>query len=237
MTAIEAVTFDVGGTLLRPYPSVGHVYATVVARHGYPNLNPEALTRRFLQAWTGKEDFDYSRAAWERLVHETFHDIIPVRHVPFEALYQRFAQPDTWELCEHVLPTLLELRKRGLRLAIISNWDERLRPLLEAISLPTAVEKSAPTTLAELFDGRLIVSHELGCTKPSPAIFHHACQLLGVAPEAVLHVGDSVREDLMGARGAGMQGLLLDPAGATPYSIADLREVPRLLENNSGSQP
>ena len=47
METVEAITLDVGGTLIEPWPSVGHIYAEVAARHGV-QAEPEELTRRFV---------------------------------------------------------------------------------------------------------------------------------------------------------------------------------------------
>ena len=54
METVEAITLDVGGTLIEPWPSVGHIYAKVAARHGV-QAEPEELTRRFVQAWQAQD--------------------------------------------------------------------------------------------------------------------------------------------------------------------------------------
>src|SRR5437016_5296071 len=54
---IQAVTLDVGGTLIRPWPSVGHIYSEVAAHHGHPIIPPETLNLRFAAAWRAKQDF------------------------------------------------------------------------------------------------------------------------------------------------------------------------------------
>src|SRR5438874_698601 len=103
---IRAVTFDVGGTLIDPWPSVGHVYVEVAARYGLRELDPEELNRQFALAWRSKTSFDYSRAAWEELVAKTFsHWLEAGAQVPFfDKLYERFAQPDVWHIYDDVLP-------------------------------------------------------------------------------------------------------------------------------------
>src|SRR5437773_3154259 len=74
---LRAVTFDVGGTLIEPWPSVGEVYAAVAAPFGLAGVAPEALNRQFAQAWTAREHFDYSRHAWQELVRQTFAGLAP----------------------------------------------------------------------------------------------------------------------------------------------------------------
>ncbi len=212
---IQAVSFDVGGTLIEPWPSVGHIYADVAARHGVKAPAPETLNRQFAAAWRAKQNFDYSQPAWFALVRQTFGDqaaVLPEELFP--DLYQHFAEPAVWRVHEDVWPTLENLSRRGLRLAVISNWDERLRPLLAALKLDAYFET-------------IIVSCEIGFTKPSPVIFELAVRKLGLSPAAVLHVGDSAREDVEGARAAGLQAVLLDRHGVTQAGeqIVSLREL------------
>src|SRR5215475_3144489 len=136
---MHAVTFDVGGTLIEPYPSVGHVYADVAARHGMPGLSPTELNHRFVVAWKNLAEFDYSRAAWSRMVNATFAGLVRDQEVPspsfFAALYDRFAEPTAWRVFDDVLPALESLTNRGVKLGLISNWDERLKPLLARLRL------------------------------------------------------------------------------------------------------
>ena len=57
LPAIQAVTFDVGGTLIEPWPSVGHVYANVAAHHGAPSLPVKVINRQFARAWNVLANF------------------------------------------------------------------------------------------------------------------------------------------------------------------------------------
>src|SRR5882762_4186463 len=72
---IQAVTFDVGGTLIEPWPSVGHAYAEVAARNGLPGLSPAVLNRRFARAWRALRNFNHRRSEWSTLVDETFRGL------------------------------------------------------------------------------------------------------------------------------------------------------------------
>jgi putative hydrolase of the HAD superfamily len=191
-----AITFDVGGTLIEPWPSVGAVYAGVAAEHGLPGLAADELTRRFHRAWRARANFDYTRHAWAELVDATFAGLTaePPSRTCFDALYRRFEAADCWRVFEDVLPALKELRARGLRLGVISNWDDRLRPLLERLHLARWFEV-------------IVISCEVGSTKPSPAIFHAAARQFGLSPADFLHVGDSAEADVAGARRAGWAAL------------------------------
>jgi len=218
---IQAVTFDVGGTLIDPFPSVGHVYAEVAAKHGLRELDPEKLTRQFGQAWRSKTGFDYTRGAWAELVAKTFGDWLETgqRVSFFDDLYERFAQPDVWRVYDDVLPTVEMLIERGLELGIISNWDERLRPLLERLKLDRHFRV-------------IIISQEIGFHKPSPVIFEEAARKFACPPNCVLHIGDGEAEDFEGARSAGLQALLLSrrQTASGADQLGTLAELTHLLK-------
>ncbi|HLL87270.1 MAG TPA: HAD-IA family hydrolase [Thermoleophilaceae bacterium] len=117
------------------------------------------------------------------------------------------AQPDA-------APALRELRARGLRLVVASNWD---------CSLP---EVLAEAGLAALVDGA-VSSGAVGAAKPDPRVFEAALAFAGVGPGEAVHVGDSVTNDVAGARAAGVRPILLlrqgeelRPAGTPSPSAA-----------------
>ncbi|MBI5387361.1 MAG: HAD-IA family hydrolase [Verrucomicrobia bacterium] len=195
---IQAVTFDAGGTLLETWPSVGHLYAEAAAQFGIRHADPATLTRRFAAAWEARDGFDYSRQAWARLVAQTFSGLCDgaVGDALFAGLYERFAHREAWRLFPDVLPALEGLRRRGVKMAVISNWDDRLLGLLRELGL------------ADFFSD-VCVSFKVGIPKPSSHIFALASQRLGVPAGAILHVGDSPVEDGAGARAAGFQAALL----------------------------
>ncbi|HEX8068241.1 MAG TPA: HAD-IA family hydrolase [Thermoleophilaceae bacterium] len=119
-------------------------------------------------------------------------------------------------------PCLAELRRRGLRLVVASNWDCSLHRVLEEAGL------------APLVDGT-VASAEAGAAKPDARLFRAALELAGVGPGDALHVGDSAEADAMGARAAGIAAVLLRrdgaaaPAPAGVPAIASLAELPALL--------
>jgi len=192
---IRAVTFDVGGTLIQPWPSVGHVYADEAARHGWPDIPPETLNENFRTAWRGRDgDFNHSEREWATLVDTTFAGLAdpPPSQSFFPELYERFARAEAWRIFDDVLPVLHRLQQANLRLLVISNWDERLRPLLHELALAVFFED-------------LLISLEIGSTKPDAGIFLEAARRLEVDPPEILHVGDDPQADTKGARQAGFQ--------------------------------
>jgi putative hydrolase of the HAD superfamily len=195
----QAITLDVGGTLIEPWPSVGHVYSQAAADHGCPNLSPALLNHQFARAWSQLADFRHTRRQWRELVDATFAGVAPepLDDTFFTDLYDRFAEPGAWRIYDDVRPALERLAARGTRMAVLSNWDERLRPLLRKLELDHFFES-------------LIVSHEVGSAKPAKEIFDYALRNLALPPGRVLHVGDSRSMDYLGAQSAGLRALLLD---------------------------
>jgi HAD superfamily hydrolase (TIGR01549 family) len=131
----------------------------------------------------------------------------------FGELYRRFAEPAAWHVFGDVVPTLERLASMDIRLVVISNWDERLRGLLESLRLSDYFES-------------LIISCEAGFPKPSPVIFEHAATKLGLSPGSILHVGDSLEMDIAGARESGFQALHLRRGQVVgSHEICSLTEV------------
>ncbi|MCI0745000.1 MAG: HAD-IA family hydrolase [Verrucomicrobia subdivision 3 bacterium] len=209
---IRAVTLDAAGTLLEPWPSVGDVYARVAEECGIGPVSPVLLNRQFGDAWKTKNQFDYSKLAWRKLVQKAFAGLASLKPAFFDQLYDEFAQPRCWRVFSDVPPALERFRGRGLKLAVISNWDERLRPLLEHIGL------------APYFDA-IVVSCEVGFLKPSQQIFAHAAAALKVPANQILHVGDSMTEDAQGAQAAAFHAVLLDRTGIAEKSVKNLARI------------
>lgn len=225
---IRAVTFDVGGTLIEPWPSVGHVYAEVAAQFGIAGVAPEALNRQFAAAWKNRRDFDYSRAAWQGLVNQSFVGLWPESpsQACFEAIYEHFAIAAPWRVFDDVLPVLTALKSRGLMLGVVSNWDERLRPLLRELRL-------------DIYFDAFAISCESGCAKPATGIFRRAAAELDVPPDCILHIGDSASEDASGGCAAGFSGILLDRTAAQSSStvISNLKWLVVALDKRPSRTP
>jgi putative hydrolase of the HAD superfamily len=215
---IQAVTFDVGGTLINPWPSVGHIYAEVAEEFGIEAI-PDFINLGFKEAWKSRHNFDYSQEGWFDIVRESFREqgsILPEEFFP--EVYQRFARAEVWIVFGDVLRTLDELADCDLKLAVISNWDDRLIPLLEELGLRSRFEQ-------------IFVSCNVGFNKPSPIIFEQAIRWLKVEPHQVLHVGDSQLEDFEGATSCGMQSTIVARGRRTTelHQITTLADLPKLI--------
>jgi len=128
---------------------------------------------------------------------------------------EAFSRGSAWRPCAGAVATLRLLKKRGLKLALVSNYDARLHRVVAELGM------------RPLFDA-VVVSSETGWAKPSPRIYRAALEALGVAPAEALMVGDRILEDVEGAREAGIAALLYDPRGLAPGpgAVRDLRQVP-----------
>jgi putative hydrolase of the HAD superfamily len=116
-----------------------------------------------------------------------------------------------------VLPALAALREH--RLLVVSNWDCSLADWL------------GPAGLLEHVDA-VVTSAQVGVAKPGRAIFEHALELAGVARGDAVHVGDSLENDVAGARAAGIRPVLVARDGAAPAGVEAIRslaELPALL--------
>jgi putative hydrolase of the HAD superfamily len=113
-------------------------------------------------------------------------------------------------------PALAALRERGVRLVVVSNWDWSLHGVLERVGLAERVDAT-------------VTSAEVGARKPAAAIFTRGLELAGVAPDEAVHVGDSVQDDVAGARAAGITPVLIrrdgDPGPDGVRTVRSLIEL------------
>ena len=114
-----------------------------------------------------------------------------------------------------VRPALEAARGRGQRLVVVSNWDVSLVGVLRALELEP------------LLDG-IVTSAGAGARKPAPAIFEQALELAGVPAGDAIHVGDTLEEDVAGARAAGIEPVLIR-RGAAP-AVPGVRTISSLAE-------
>ncbi|MED5372720.1 MAG: HAD-IA family hydrolase [Myxococcota bacterium] len=199
----DLLLLDVGGVLLQPAEPVDATYLRMGRPHGVEQVD---FRRAFAQV-SGRQLMD-GRPYWRAVVREATGCADPTY---FEALYQHYAQPQAWRVAPGALPLIDTLRAQGTPVALVSNWDTRLRGTLRAMGLLDRVDA-------------LFVSGELGVEKPDPRIFHLACRRFGVPPSRALMVGDSWSKDVHGAIFAGVPGLHF---GA---QVSDFRDLARWLE-------
>ena len=138
---------------------------------------------------------------WRELVGRVFDQVAPSlseldRDNFFEIAYEHFAEAGVWKLYPEVLDVLKQLRER-FQLAVISNFDGRLRLILQNLGISK-------------YFAHVFISSELGADKPDPEIFRRALKLMHLNANEVLHVGDDPERDWKAAKEAGLLVFQLD---------------------------
>ena len=220
---IEGIVLDAVGTLIEPEPPVAQVYLDAAGRQGV-SLRKEDVRARFGRHFRDGEadgslgpmltDEPLERRRWRRIVGRVLPEVREPERA-FAELWDHFARPDAWRCFEDVAAALAAFDQAGLRIAIASNFDARLRRVVAGLP------ELAPLGQA------LVISSEVGCRKPHPRFYQAVCKRLGLAPARVLFVGDDPENDVAGPIRAGLRGVLLDRAGArvVPGALAELRTL------------
>jgi putative hydrolase of the HAD superfamily len=229
----KAVFFDAGHTLLYAHPDLGSVYAGVTAALG-ARVAPEEFveafvpvfkeaTKKYAQVAEASDALDL--AMWRDITRRIYDRLPALGGLDFEAwferLYRRFGEPDAWKFYDDVEASLRELRRRGLKIGVISNWDSRLKAISDGLGLTKLVDF-------------LVISAEAGVRKPDPRIFGLALEKAGVRADEAVHVGDLVEDDVDGARRAGLRPVLIDrrkrlTAGGFPADVACVTSLAELI--------
>ena len=218
---------DAAGTLIDVVEPLGETYARFARSFG-GDLDPDALTAGFRAAFHDMPPMAFpglrgaaldraERGWWRTVVRRVFGEaggVVPGFDACFDHLYAHYASARAWRVFPEAPAVLSSLRERGAALAVVSNFDSRLPPLLEALGL------------AAFFDA-VVCSGEAGAAKPDRAIFAHALATLGVEASQALHVGDSREADYDGARAAGVEALLVDRRATASHAgvVTDLRGI------------
>jgi putative hydrolase of the HAD superfamily len=206
--ALKAIFFDAVGTLFYLTKTVGDHYALVGREVGLP-LDAQQLDRAFFAAWErmpprtpidGPREND-DKGWWRELVDLVLDQVAPSlgefdRDNFFEIAYEHFAEVGVWELYPEVVDVLEKLQPR-FQLGVISNFDGRLRFILEHLGISK-------------YFAHVFISSEIGADKPDPEIFQRALTFIGLKPNDVLHVGDDSERDWEAARAAGLSIFRLD---------------------------
>jgi putative hydrolase of the HAD superfamily len=230
MRQTKVVFFDAGGTLFRPYPSVGEVYARTAAKHGVP-VDAARVEAEFHDRWhgrngmttlTGLSSEKVEREWWYALVRDVFGNLGEFDDFEafFQELYDLFARAECWRLFDDTVPVLDLLKAEGYRLGIISNWDHRLFSIVKQLGLSPYFE-------------RVTASSAVGAAKPGRRIFEAALEAMNIPPAEGIHVGDSLEDDYHGASRAGLKAVLIDRHGKGYNGVVridTLHQLPDLLE-------
>ncbi len=231
----KAIFFDVGNTLLMPYPSVADICAEVLSWRGH-----EVDTAKLTQA-VAFADETYEQRYWEddsfwmkevdtaKFWIELYSLMLSeigledeVNDVATE-IYHEFGDGERWQPYPDVVPTLERLAGLGYQIGLVSNWGARL----SSISIETGLSR---------FVDFVVSSANVGYLKPQPEIFELALERADTEPGETLHVGDHYYADILGARSVGITPVLLDRHRLAPQAdclvINSLTEIVDYLRSN-----
>jgi len=228
---IETLFLDAGGVLV--FPNWERI-ATALAGHGV-EVSAQALARaeprakRRLDVESNIQLTSDAQRGWQYFNLILGEAGVPPSRATDDALADLRAYHDDQNLWEFVPrdvePALERLRSLGLKLVVVSNANGRLRRLFDRVGLSDRVDL--------LFD-----SFEESVEKPDPRLFQIALERSGSRRETTMHVGDLYHVDVVGARSAGLQAVLLDAAGL--YENVDcprIQALPDLSELLSRPSP
>lgn len=226
-----AVFFDAGETLVHPHPTFPDLLAHVLRREGFDV--PPGMIRdrihvvydRFRQAADTNELWTTSPERSRRFWHDVYGIFLRELQIPdgdglIDTVYAEFTDLANYALFEDVVPALERLRDAGLRLGVVSNFEEWLERLLEALGV------------RHFFSVRVISGVE-GLEKPDPRIFELAMERAGVSAAESVYVGDNPEFDVDPALAVGMFPVLIDRRERFPDApgarITSMDQLPTIL--------
>jgi putative hydrolase of the HAD superfamily len=221
--SLRAVLFDVDFTLCRPGPELSaERYARIAARHGVALDVDRYETAREAAALNLKRhpELLHDDTIWHRFTAEIFVGMGGPEVLASDCateIEQGWEVSENFELFEDALPVLDELRGAGLGIGLVSNG---IRDLTEFVAHH------------RLDVDAIVDSRTHGRVKPHPTIFRAALDLLAVDPADAVMVGDSLEEDVEGARALGLRAILIDREDRHPEvdeRLTDLYGLPAAL--------
>ncbi len=220
---LRAVVLDVDFTIARPGPDLGpEGYRRLGERHGLlldPSRYDEAR-RAAVAALKRHPELDHDEEIWilftQRIIEGMGGDGGDTYAAAVE-MERAWSHAHHFELYDDAIPALESLRALGLKLGLLSNTSRDLAEFVAHHGL--AVDA-------------VLTSHAHGKTKPHETIFRRILELLDVAPQEAVMVGDTLEDDVEGARAVGMSAVLVDREGrygADVGALNDLRALPAAL--------
>jgi 2-haloalkanoic acid dehalogenase type II len=202
---IRAITLDLDDTL---WPIAPAILRAEAALHAWLGQRAPRTARAFdLAALRAKRD------EVARMRPEIAHDFTQVRHESLRlALLEAGDDPS---LSREAFEVFFAARHELELYPEVEHAIQRLASRYPLMALSNGNADITRTMLAPWFKGA-ISAREFGIGKPDPRIFHEACRRLGLQPHEVLHVGDDLELDVLGARDAGLHTFWLRREGCEP---------------------
>jgi len=209
---------DMMGTIMKFTKPPVQQYQDVATRYGVKEIELSKLERSFFKQWRtmniifphfGSTSGISSKMWWIKLVKETFKDVVEDQHDEerFEKialeLYCYYHLPEPYNVFDDGLEALKRLKNMKLKIGAISNFDNRLHDIFSSVGLSKFVDF-------------VVTSEDARSSKPEEAIFELAASmsnLQDLEPGQILHVGDDLEKDYLGARNVGWNSVLVDRIG------------------------
>jgi putative hydrolase of the HAD superfamily len=208
----KVIFLDAVGTLIGVKGSVGEVYRQIAQEFGV-EVSANILNTKFIQSFKAapppifpdadnqdipQHEFDW----WQKIALNTFESAGVIKQFSdfsafFSELYIHFGTAEPWFVYPDVLPALVNWRRLGIELGVVSNFDSRIYSVLQSLGLRD-------------FFTSITISTEVRAAKPDPQIFTVALGKHDSQPEAAWHIGDSVTDDYQGAKAAGLRGIWIN---------------------------
>ncbi len=217
-----AILLDALGTLVGLEPPAPRLRAELAERFGLEVTEEQAARAIMAEIAYYRSHLDDGRdeaalVALRRRCAEVLRSALPGDGAGLEAepLLEALLASLRFGAFPDVRPALEAARERGQSLVVVSNWDVSLIGVLRTLKLEPLLDA-------------IVTSAAFGERKPSPAIFAHALTLAGVSADEAIHVGDSLDEDVAGARAAGIEPILIH-RGNGP-SVPGVRTISSLAQ-------
>ncbi|BAY94055.1 MULTISPECIES: HAD-IA family hydrolase [unclassified Tolypothrix] len=208
----KVIFLDAVGTLIGVKGSVGEVYSKL-AQEFDVEVSADTLDKTFIESFKAapppifpdadnqdilQREFDW----WRIIALNTFESAGVLKQFSdfsafFSELYIHFGTAEPWFVYPDVLPALINWRRMGIELGVLSNFDSRIYSVLQSLGLRD-------------FFTSITISTEARAAKPDPQIFAIALEKHKCPPEAAWHIGDSPEEDYQAAKAAGLRGILIN---------------------------
>ncbi len=227
--AIHAILFDIGWTLIYPYPTRKEANERYFLDHGYyfqaedlESASRAAANYYRIHRWQ-PEAMQNNAQFWQDY-YTIFVEQLGINEPGLAgALNDNARKSMHFHLYPETLPVLQELQRRGFLIGAISNWNTTLPDILQQMGLTGYLNS-------------LVVSDLIGYHKPQGEIFRYALSSLRVDAAEAVHIGDSIEADIEGARQVGIRSIWLDRCAGSgddrPDRIKTLSELLSILPNS-----
>ncbi|MCM0592122.1 MAG: HAD family hydrolase [Gloeotrichia echinulata IR180] len=208
----KVIFLDAVGTLFGVKGSVGEIYSQIAQEFGV-EVSAETLNQAFIKSFKAApppifadaelEDLPQREFDWWRIIAlNTFESAGVLKQFSdfsafFSELYIHFGTGEAWFVYPDVLAALVNWRRMGIELGVLSNFDSRIYSVLQDLGLKD-------------FFASITIATQVRAAKPDPQIFAIALEKHNCSPDAAWHIGDSITEDYHAAKAAGLRGIWIN---------------------------